>query len=139
MVLLFTSCSSITGGSSGSNEEQYKATIERYYTSIMNSDIDTFLDCLDPLGPMYPDAATIEQLRAESANNSLPGEAIVKKITILEESGTRAKVKVMLFMSIDFDRDGKFDEETFYPTFDLTFKDGVWRVFNGTMGETTGQ
>lgn len=135
MVLLFTSCSSITGGGPGNNEELYKAAVERYYNSIIKLDIDTFLDSLDPLGPLYPDSSTIEQLRDEAAKNTPDGKAEVKETTIIEESGTRATVKVALFLSIDFAGDGEFVEETFYPTFDLTLKDGVWRVFNGTMAE----
>ena len=133
MTLVFTSCSLITGASTESNEGLYKAAIERYFNSVIQADTDTFLDSLDPLGPAYPDAATIEQLRADANENGLPGEAVVKNITVIEESATRATVKVTLFLSVDFDRNGEFDEETYYPTFELTFKNGVWRIFDGKV------
>jgi hypothetical protein len=131
--LVFTSCSSITGASAESNEELYKAAIERYYNSIFHYDVDALLDSLDPIGLIYPDAATIEELRATTNETALHGEALVKDLTILEESATRAKVKVTLFLSVDFDNNGEFDEETYYPTFELTFKDGIWRIFNVTV------
>lgn len=129
--LVLTSCSIITGGAEGDNDELYKAAIERFYDALLKVDIDNFLDSLDPLGPLYPDAASIEELRAEAEKGAYAGEVVVKELTTLEESATRAKVKVTLFMSVDIDRSGKFYEETFSPTFDLTCKDGVWRVFGG--------
>jgi len=136
LALIFASCSSITGGAVESNEELYKAAIERYYVAVINYDVDTVLDCLDPLGPAYPDAASIDQLRADAIDKTSPaGEVIVKKLVTLEESGSRATVKVTLFMNVDFDNNGEFFEQTYYPTFELTFKDGLWRIFNASVDE----
>ena len=130
MVLLFTSCSSITRGGSESNEELYKAAIERYFTSVIEADTDTFLDSIDPLSSIYPPPDAIADLRANWKDSAVPGEAVVQELTILEESATKAKVKVRLFLRVDLDENGEFDENTAFPTFELTFKDGIWRIFS---------
>ena len=132
-VLVFTSCSTIAGGTPESNEELYKAAIERYYNSLLQLDIDSFLDSLDPRGPLYPDADTIDQMRAEADTSSLAGEVVVNELMILEESNNWVRVKAELFMSIDFSNSGEPFEETIYPTFELTLIDGKWRVFNGSL------
>ena len=132
-VLVFTSCSTITGGTPESNEDLYKAAIERYYNSLLQLDVDDFLDSLDSRGPLYPDEATIEQMRDEAANSSLTGEVVVNELMILEESNNWVRVKAELFMSIDFSNSGEPFEETIYPTFELTLIDGKWRVFNGSL------
>jgi hypothetical protein len=131
-VLIFTSCATITGQGPENNEGLYKAAIERYYNAVLQVDVDTFLDSLDPLGPLYPNDTYIKQLRDKAVNGAYPGEVAVKELTVLEESDTRAKVKVTLFIRVDVDRSGNFYEDTFTPTFDLTCKDGVWRIFGGT-------
>ncbi|OGN97087.1 MAG: hypothetical protein A2Y89_05885 [Chloroflexi bacterium RBG_13_51_18] len=129
--LVFTSCSTVTGGSSENNDEElYAAAIERYFNSVLQADLDTFLDSLDPLGRLYPAPEAIEQLRESASESALPGEAYVEEITTVEESTSRAIVDVALFMRIDFDKNGEFYEETANLTFELTFKDGVWRIFD---------
>jgi predicted small secreted protein len=131
LVLVFTSCSTITGGGTENNEELYKAAIERYYASILQADIDTFLDSIDPMGPMYPTPAEAEEFRTKL--NATPGEVTVKELNVLEESANKARVEVDLFMSIDFERDGEFYESTLHATFELALKGGTWRIFNGSM------
>jgi hypothetical protein len=135
LAAVFPSCSSITGGAED-KDELYKEAIERYYVAVISYDVDTLLDCLDPLGPAYPDVTYIEQLRADAVGKtSPPGEILVKKLITLEESGTRAIVKVTLYMNVDFDNNGEFFEETYYPTFELTFKEGLWRIFSASVEE----
>jgi len=133
LTLIFTSCSLITGASTESNEELYKAAIERYFNSIIQADTDSLLDSTDPLSYLYPSADVIEELRAEWKEYAAPGEAIVKELTTLEESATRATVKANLFIRADFDKNGEFDEITSNQTIELTYKNGVWRIFDRTV------
>jgi hypothetical protein len=112
------------------NEVLYKVAIERYFNSYIKADLDNLLDSLHPDGPMYPSPAAIEQLRATASSNALQGRAEVKDITVLEEGADRARVKVTLFMRVDVNGNGTFQEETSYPTCELRLKDGKWRLFN---------
>ena len=131
--LIFTSCSLITGASGNDNDTLYKAAIERYYNSIIQADIDVLLDSIDPLSSLYPSDDVIAQLRAVWKEYAVPGEAIVKELTTLEESATRALVKATIFARTDFDKNGEFEEETSNQIIELTYKNGTWRIFNGTV------
>ena len=108
----------------------YKAAIERYFNAYIQADTDTLLDSLDPDGPMYPQPAAIEQLRATASGNALQGEAVVKDITVVEESADKAQVEVTLYMRVDIYSNGNFREETSYPICELRLKDGKWRLFD---------
>ena len=96
----------------------------------MKADLDTLLDSLDPNGPMYPQPAAIKQLRSTASGNALQGSAVVKDLSVLEESPDKARVRVTLFMSVDIYSNGNFREETSHPTCELRLKDGKWRLFN---------
>ncbi len=130
LAMIFTSCSSITGGPSGNTKELYKAAIERYYNSVIQADTDTFLDSIDPLSSLYPPPDVIETLRTNWEDSAALGEAVVQELTIIEESAARAKVKAKVLLRVDLEQDGEFNEDTIFPTFELTFKDGTWRIFS---------
>jgi len=131
--LVFTSCSVVTGASGNDNDTLYKAAIERYFNSIIHADIEILLDSTDPLSYLYPGPDVIEELRATWKEYAAPGETVVKELTILEESATRALVKANLFIRADFENIGEFDEITSIQTIELTYKNGVWRIFNRTI------
>jgi hypothetical protein len=134
-VLVFTSCSSNSGGTSSvqnDNNALYKAAIERYFNAYIKADLDTLLDSLDPEGLLYPEPETIQNLRDTAESSAVEGEAVVKDITVLEESSVKAKVKATVYMRIDMSGSGDFQEDTSDVTFDLSFKDGTWRLYNAT-------
>ena len=108
----------------------YKVAIERYFNAYIKADVDTLLDSLHPDGPMHPQPAAIKQLRATASGNALPEEAVVKDITVVEESADKAQVKVTLFMRVDINKNGSFQEETSHPICELRLKAGKWRLFN---------
>lgn len=112
------------------NTPLYKAAVERYFNAYIQADLDTLLDSLDPQGPMYPQPAAIEQLRASTSGNALQGEAVVKDLTVIEDSTDTARVNVTLYMRVDVNSNGNFQEETSAVICELRFKDGKWRLYN---------
>jgi hypothetical protein len=137
LVSVLASCSSNTDipGSTISNtavdnKVLYKVAIERYFNAYIKADLDTVLDSLDPDGPLYPGPDAIEQLRDTAGGSAVEGEAVIQDLTVLEESASSARVKATLFMRVDLNNTGNFQEETDYPICELRFKDGMWRLFN---------
>jgi hypothetical protein len=112
------------------NSSLYKAAIERYFNAYIQADVDTLLDALDPNGPLYPAPEAIAQLRATASTNALQGEAVVQDITIDEESADKALVTVTLYMRVDLQSDGNFQEDTGTISCELRFIDGKWRIYN---------
>jgi hypothetical protein len=108
----------------------YTAAIERYFNAYIQADLDALLDSMDPAGPLYPDAAAIEQLRATAGQNALEGEALVTALTVLEESADAASVQATLAIRVDVAGDGNFEEQTGNLTCELKFSDGKWRIYN---------
>ena len=133
-ILVLPSCSSCTsteGNSSNiDNSLVYKATIERYMNAYIRADLDTVLDSLDPDGPMYPSPGEIQEFQDTAAESSLEGEASITDITILEESSDHARVQVTVYMKIDLYGGGNYEEDTTEGIFELTLKDGNWRIYN---------
>jgi hypothetical protein len=107
----------------------YKVAIEHYFNAYIKADIDNLLDALHPDGPMYPQPAAINQLRSSANENALKGNAVAKDISIIEESIDKVRVKITLFMRVDVNNNGNFQEETAYPTCELRLKNGKWRLF----------
>jgi hypothetical protein len=128
---VFSSCSSDSGTKS-SNAELYKNAIERYLKAYIKADLDTLLDSLDADGPLYPSPDTIENLRNTANGSAVEGEVIVKELTVLEESSAKAKVKATVYMHLDMSGNGDWQEDTRDVIFDLTLKNGTWRLYDAT-------
>ncbi|MBN1161703.1 MAG: hypothetical protein JXA17_07150 [Dehalococcoidales bacterium] len=129
-VLVFTSCSAVTGGQSEINDvELYKEAIYRYYDAIFDTDVEALLNSMDPSGPIYPDDEAIQNLYASSVGE-YTGEVIIEDIFIVEESDTRALLDITLFSSVDYNNQGDFWEKTSYLTIELSFFNDLWRIFN---------
>ncbi len=129
-VLVFTSCSTVTGGQSENNNvELYKEAIYTYYNAILETDVEALLDSMDPAGPIYPDDAAIQELQ-NTSGYTYTGEVIIEELFIVEESDTRAIIDVTLFSRIDYENNGDFWEKTSYLTIELSFIDDLWRIFN---------
>ncbi|MBN1692115.1 MAG: hypothetical protein JW845_01000 [Dehalococcoidales bacterium] len=129
-VLVFTSCSSVTGGQSENNDvELYKEAIYTYYNAILETDVEALLDSMDPAGPIYPDDAAIQELQ-NTSGYSYTGEVIIEELSVFEENDTRALMDVTLFSRIDYANDGNFFEKTSYLTIELSFVDDLWRIYN---------
>ncbi|OGN99772.1 MAG: hypothetical protein A2Y58_03955 [Chloroflexi bacterium RBG_13_51_52] len=133
-VMAFTSCSS---GSSlpteKDNTQLYKDTIQRYFNALIKADTDAFLGSLDPGGLLYPDPGAIEQLYDTESENVLEGEASVDNLSVLEELTDHVQVRAEVFYRIDLHNTGEFKEETNYFTFELTFVDGEWLIYDLTI------
>lgn len=139
LIVLLSACAVKSGSSPAApsatattpdNSSLYKAAIERYFNAYIQADVDTLLDALDPNGPLYPAPEAIAQLRATASTNALQGEAVVQDITIDEESADKALVTVTLYMRVDLQSDGNFQEDTGTISCDLRFIDGKWRIYN---------
>jgi len=127
LIPVFTACSSNNGASNSQNtSEIYKTTIDEYYQAYVNADIDGMLNILDPAGPLYPAKSTIQQWRDNPDAYKVDGEIRVDSLAIISENISRAKVQVVLYMHA-----GSY-ENSINSTFELSFKDGAWLIFDAT-------
>ena len=131
LVSIFSSCST-DSGIENSNTALYKTAIERYLNAYIKADLDTMLDSMDADGPLYPSPDAIENLRNTAEGSAIEGEIIVKELTVLEESSTKAKVKASIYMRLDISGNGDWQEDTSDTTLDLTLKNGTWRLYDVT-------
>ena len=129
IALIFTSCSTITGALDN-NEASYKEVIERFFNSSIQANVDDFLDSIDPSSPLYPSAEDIEYLRSIADEVAVPGEVVVRNLTVLEERTDEARVKAELSLRVDPYKTGEFQQQTGNLTFNLTLIDGKWRIFD---------
>jgi len=133
-VLIFTSCSSsINLPTEEDDTLLYKDTIERYLNALIQADTDAFLDSLDPGGPLYPGPEAIEQLRDTASESALQGEAVVDNLSVIEKLTDRVQVRAEVFSRVDMYDTGDFEEETSYFTFELTFVNGKWLIYDFTV------
>lgn len=128
---VFSSCSSDSGIKSD-NTALYKNAIERYLYAYIKADLDTLLDSMDADGPLYPSPDVIENLRNTAESSAMEGEVIVKELTVLEESPNKTKVKASVYIRLDTSGNGDWQEDTRDTTFELTFKNGAWRLYDAT-------
>ncbi len=120
-------CSSGSGG--GANTNAYKAAIDRYFQAYLDTDVDATLESMDTDSPLYPSAETIEAARS-SEDVVIKGEITVNNLVVVTESLTQATVKADIYRHVDIGETGNWEEDTTNLVFDLTYKNGAWRIYN---------
>jgi hypothetical protein len=120
-------CSSGSGG--GGNTNAYRAAIERYFAAYLDTNVDTTLASLDTDSPMYPSEEEIESARS-TEDVVIKGEITVNNMVVVTENPTKATVKADIYRHVDIGETGNWAEDTSKLIFDLTYKNGAWRIYD---------